>query len=894
MAKSAGLTFERFDLHVHTPASHDFSDKSVTPEQIVDQAVKMGLRGIAVTDHNTGSFIDKIKDAAKEKRLAVFPGVEINCTGGEEGIHIVALLDVNKGQKHIESLLATLKISPEDYGKKGVASEMSPSEVITQITNQDGLAVLAHCTSSKGVLSEMKGVTRTKIFYNQGLLAVEAPESDFTDDEKKKKGTRATDLLAGTDSNYANRRLAVYTASDSRKPADDAHSLEGIGSTYTLLKVDEQVNLESLRQCFIDRDVRVRQSFEYKPGTWPHISMLSVTGGFFDGQKGIFHGGLNSILGAKGAGKSLIVELVRFVLNQPSTDGVILNDHERKLERRLETYGKVKLDFLDETGTLCSIERIYNPTEENPYTEESGKNLAESFPVLFMSQNEIVRIAEDEEAQIQFIDRFFDFRHYRNRITNIEKELAGLDEQFANSLRAMGDAREIDKQLISIDIELKKIDKLLADPIYEKYKAIESKETALQAQRGFLSDLRNKIEEYMKGIATLRLPEFEAPLSDDPLIKRNQDTLKRVKDNVSTHFGVAFDDLEKAASQFQAEYDKWKPSFTAEKKKYEDHIRNAGADRKGLEAKRTRVLKEKEQFLKRSVKLKEQIAALKSITTARDALIAELVKVYAEYTKERREKCEKFESESRGRLRVKINESTNIDEFREQLMAMKKGSYLRDSDIEQICDAIIPHDFILELLRYQATKDSKRIKIIADKVRLTEEKTLQLCEYLLSQVKYEDLLRLQYEARPQDRPDIRFKVSDETYELIKDVSVGQKCTAMLIMTLSDGRCPIFIDQPEDSLDVRSVWDDMCMKIRKGKENRQFIFTTHNSCLAVASDTDKFIVVESDARSGKIVMSGAIDNPEIKEEVIRYLEGGRTTYGTKAEKYGMPFNKREEV
>ena len=112
MAKSLGLSFQKIDLHVHTPASYDFKDKTVTAEQIVQQAINTGLRGIAITDHNTGSFVDKVKEAAKGYRLAVFPGVEITCTGGEEGIHVLAILDVDKDQKHIESLLATLDIRP--------------------------------------------------------------------------------------------------------------------------------------------------------------------------------------------------------------------------------------------------------------------------------------------------------------------------------------------------------------------------------------------------------------------------------------------------------------------------------------------------------------------------------------------------------------------------------------------------------------------------------------------------------------------------------------------------------------------------------------------------------------------------------------------------------------
>lgn len=512
MAKSLGLCFEKLDLHVHTPASHDFKDRNVTPEQIVQQAIKIGLRGIAITDHNTGAFVDAVKEAAKGQRLVVFPGVEIACTGGEEGIHVVAILDVDKDQKHIESILATLDIRPEDYGKRDIVTGMSPSDVITQISKQNGLAILAHCTSSKGVLAEMKGVTRTKIFQNRGLLAVEAPESDFTDSEKEKKGTRAIDLLNGNDKNYAMRRLAVYSASDSRMPGGDSHTLEGIGTTYTLFKVDQQVNLESLRQCFIDRDVRIRQAYEYKPNTWPYISSVTIVGGFFDGQQASFHGGLNSILGGKGAGKSLLVELLRFCLNQPSIDDIIHNDHKRKLDKRLETYGKVRVQFVDETGSNCDVERTYDPSRDNPYSTDGGENLAESFTVLFMSQNEIVRIAEDEVAQIQFIDRFFDFRHYRSRIANIEKDLVAFDEQFANGLRAMAESKEVDKELASHDLQLQKIDKLLADPIYEKYKQIESKDGALRAQQSFLVDIKEKLNIYTREISSLTIPALEGIL----------------------------------------------------------------------------------------------------------------------------------------------------------------------------------------------------------------------------------------------------------------------------------------------------------------------------------------------------------------------------------------------
>jgi ABC-type cobalamin/Fe3+-siderophores transport system ATPase subunit len=109
---------------------------------------------------------------------------------------------------------------------------------------------------------------------------------------------------------------------------------------------------------------------------------------------------------------------------------------------------------------------------------------------------------------------------------------------------------------------------------------------------------------------------------------------------------------------------------------------------------------------------------------------------------------------------------------------------------------------------------------------------------------------------------------------------------MLIIALSDGSAPIVIDQPEDSLDIRSIWEDMCVKIRRGKEQRQLIFTTHNSSLAVASDTDKYLVMEADARHGKVTMNGSMDHAPVSDGVVDFLEGGKSTYRTKYGKYRL--------
>ncbi|HQK54252.1 MAG TPA: PHP domain-containing protein [Sedimentibacter sp.] len=886
MNKHSGLSFQKFDLHVHTPGSHDFVDKSVTPKQIVEKTIEKGLKGIAITDHNTGDWIDKVKKEANNTNLVVFPGVEIYCTGGKDGIHVIGILGPDKGTKHIEAILAKLKINPDEYGTKNAVSTLSPYQVIDVISECNGIGVLAHCTSSKGVLHDITGLTRTKIFENPALLAVEASYHDFIDPEKIKKHIRAIDLLDGKDENYNFRRLGVYIASDSKGENDDNHNLNAIGSKYTYFKVDDEIDLESLRQCFIDRDVRIRQYFEYKEDFYPYIKAIEVKGGFFDGQVATFHSGLNSILGAKGSGKSLLVELMRFVLGQPSSQKEILDDHKRKLEKKLETYGSVKIKFIDETGVENEIERTYNPSKNNPYNKEEQERIASSFKILFLSQNEIVKIAEDENEQIRFIDRFFDFQHYQNRVKNTEIDLSELDIQFAEGLRSVHILNDVRKQISKNNSELEKLNKLLSDPIYDNYKLLEQKDRALKVQESYLNTFREYIISQKLEAENLDIPSFKEPLVKDPAIMRNDDIIKKSKSYVIDLLNKAIEDIEKAIRSVQTEYKKWNIMYLGEKQKYEEHIRNAGGDRKALENQRLKVLKESEDLKKREEILVKKTSNLKNINKQRDNIIKQLFEIYNEYSNERKSKCEKFEKESNGRLQIKIYESTNIDEFKNKLCALKRGSYLRDTEIDELCSKVTPYDFILTVLRYEVSHELDRLKPLSKKIGIEVQRLQALCEFLLSQVSYEELLKLQYRVHPQDKPEIKFRLNEQKYELIRDISVGQKCTAMLIMALSDGNFTIVIDQPEDSLDVRSVWDDMCTKIRKGKEKRQFILTTHNSCLAVASDTDKYTIVESDAISGSIVISGALESDPVKEEVIKYLEGGRPTYHKKASKYGM--------
>jgi 3',5'-nucleoside bisphosphate phosphatase len=75
----------RADLHVHTT----FSDGVLTPAEVVEKALEMGLGAIAITDHDCAEGISEAIDAARGKPLEVVPGIEISAAAGDNEIHML-------------------------------------------------------------------------------------------------------------------------------------------------------------------------------------------------------------------------------------------------------------------------------------------------------------------------------------------------------------------------------------------------------------------------------------------------------------------------------------------------------------------------------------------------------------------------------------------------------------------------------------------------------------------------------------------------------------------------------------------------------------------------------------------------------------------------------------
>ena len=89
----------KFDLHVHT----NFSDGVLSPEEVINLAVKRGLDGIAITDHDSIRGVKKAIDYSKKfKEFNVIPGIEFSCVYRDEEVHILGYFINIEDKKLIE------------------------------------------------------------------------------------------------------------------------------------------------------------------------------------------------------------------------------------------------------------------------------------------------------------------------------------------------------------------------------------------------------------------------------------------------------------------------------------------------------------------------------------------------------------------------------------------------------------------------------------------------------------------------------------------------------------------------------------------------------------------------------------------------------------------------
>lgn len=129
---------------------------------------------------------------------------------------------------------------------------------------------------------------------------------------------------------------------------------------------------------------------------------------------------------------------------------------------------------------------------------------------------------------------------------------------------------------------------------------------------------------------------------------------------------------------------------------------------------------------------------------------------------------------------------------------------------------------------------------------------------------------------------------------IEQLSPGTRGIVLLLLYLAvdqNDMRPLLIDQPEENLDPKSVFDDLVPHFRFAAKRRQVIIVTHNANLVVNTDADQVVVAEARSRGAAQLpqltyTSGGLENGGIREQVCRILEGGERAFLERARRYRL--------
>ncbi len=139
-----------------------------------------------------------------------------------------------------------------------------------------------------------------------------------------------------------------------------------------------------------------------------------------------------------------------------------------------------------------------------------------------------------------------------------------------------------------------------------------------------------------------------------------------------------------------------------------------------------------------------------------------------------------------------------------------------------------------------------------------------------------------------DHISVRYEISYDGVD-IRKLSPGTRGIVLLLLYLalddSDDR-PLIIDQPEESLDPKSVFDELVALFVAAKAKRQVIMVTHNANLVINTDADQILVAEVGPHpSGGLppisYVASGLENAEIRKAVCDILEGGEAAFRERA-------------
>lgn len=624
--------------------------------------------------------------------------------------------------------------------------------------------------------------------------------------------------------------------------SSDAHSLEQIGKKYSWLKAD--TNFEGLKQ--IKYEPRYRISLEkVKPNLDKDEVVIDRIQ--YRNMELFLSENLNTIIGGRSTGKS-----------------TLLNSIAKKL------------------GNDIKKGHAFEDIDQFKIFWKDGKEI-DSRQVQYIPQEYMYTLAQEEEKFTELIDDIIKLKkedlptkNYKERYNIIKKDIQDLLFKYKEKLRKIEDLvkPEYEKKstqeriknykkkksdLLNL-IDLKKVDIKSFDQIDSKLKTLE---TNLEIKKNDLKLVDNL------SISELELnnTNFNEELSPELSIKIN-DWIKHINEDIQNRFKNCIDDAKK---EWEKSIDKSENELSTIKsqekfKKYEQY-KNGNKELSDIDNKiktEEKLLEEIEKYESDSSRLEQEKLNIENA----------LKNKYKEFSKLRENITNSFFI-CEDTLEISIDFVLKDLDFEFEYINGRGNS--KENFIEKVrtdIDSVVSEIF-----------DDKSIKFKSGKG------ILEHIEYFFTTEIYSYKYKVKYQG-----------------DSFEQMSPGKKAFVVLklILEFSESNIPVLIDQPEDSLDNRAIYNELTTYIKATKLKRQIIVVTHNPNIVVSGDSENIIIANQHSNDSKNkndirfdYINGAIESyleskdenfilysKDIRDHVCEILEGGEKAFLLRENKYAI--------
>lgn len=875
-----GARFYRCALQVNPFAYHGrhgkqtaFQNEADYNAAIIEACRANGVEAIAVTDHYRVSDSVGLVNAARAAGVFVFGGFE---AASDDGVHFLCLYDPDKDSS-LERLIGQLGV--RDHTMLSPNGDKNCLKLLECVREQGGITVAAHVAADNGLLATLEGQPRMNAWKSPDLYAcgLPGPASDAPQNMRP--------ILENKDpAHWRERRVAVINASDVNSPEDMADPRSSCFIKMSALSV------EGLRQAFLDPDSRIRLHSDPRPEPHTEFVAMAWEGGFLDGTRIHFNGNLNVLVGGRGTGKSTVLESLRYALAIDPLGEEATKAHQGVLKYVLKSGTKVSL-----------LVRSHHPAKHDYTIERTIPNPAvvkdECGEVLNLSprdvvpgvevfgQHEISELTKSREKLTLLLERFverdpnagaqkaklrLELERSRGRIADVQREMKLIEER----LGLLPGLEETQKRFQDAGLEERLKEKSLMVREERILATIKERLQPVLALRQELAGLLPIDTAFLSAKALDGLPNSAILSEGAAILQKVTDQLQAIAGQVDKSLAVA--DAELAALRVR-----WDERKQAVETTYQALLR---------ELQKSKI--DGEEF----IRLRRQIEELRPLREKKEVLTRDL----ATYQTNRRNL---------------LDEWFNLQsaEYRALEKAAKRVSRKLKGKVRAMVTMGGNREPLEKLLR-----DEVGGNLAAMLERLKSRDSLSLLDFSQRCREGKDSLVANYSLPPaaaeriaQATPDLFMKIEElelpattkvelntsaedepETWQTIEALSTGQKATAVLLLLLLESEAPLVVDQPEDDLDNRFITESVVPTMKDEKRKRQFIFSTHNANIPVLGDAELIIGLSTgvlnDAVQGRISERhmGSIDMQPVREMVEEILEGGKTAFEMRRQKYGF--------